>query len=123
MPSVTRVLIVEPNREVRTLIERTVQLLGHEAIVHDSARGGPPFHVDVLLIEPAAARERDFAHALRQLLPELPTVICSVRGKDAELASLRPVRHVVKPFSRSELEQALRAAAGLTVLPRAGVGA
>jgi len=122
VPSVTRVLIVEPDREVRTLIEQTVQRLGHEAILHDAARGAPTAEVDVLLVEPAAPRERAFAHALRQLVPELATVICSVRGKDAELESLRPVRHVVKPFSRSELEQALHAAAGLTARARAGAG-
>lgn len=105
-----RVLIAEPSADVRALLERSVLRLGHEPIVHDRRRPEDPLAIDVLLLEPAFNGGMELAHLLRSGQPSLAIVICSIFPPSPELNELGPVAHVLKPFQRDTLEDALQAA-------------
>ena len=101
-----RVLIAERNPIVRRLLALRAERLGHEAVLwgdHDAE----PETVDVALVEPADAETLAYARSLRRERPELPIVVCSVRGRTLETAWLRPAAHLVKPFALSRLARAL----------------
>ena len=62
------------------------------------------------LLEPAAPGFLELARALRALRPELPLVFVSTEPPSNATRELRPVRHILKPFERSQLAQAIEAA-------------
>lgn len=99
-----RVLIVEPVDEIRTLLALIVAQLGHQAEFLDDRP-----EVDVAVIEPVGDGIQ-IAAALRRFRPDLPIVFVSTELASPETRALAPVRHVVKPFERAELRQALEAA-------------
>jgi len=105
-----RVLIAEPSADVRALLERSIVRLGHEPVVHDRRIGDDAEAADVLLLEPAFNGGLELARALRALHPDLPIVICSIFPPNPQLQELGPVAHVLKPFQRDALEDALTAA-------------
>lgn len=105
-----RVLIAEPSADVRALLERSIVRLGHEPVVHDRRAGEDAFAVDVLLLEPAFNGGLELVSALRDVRPDLPVVICSIFPPSPQLQELGPVAHVLKPFQRDALEDALAAA-------------
>jgi CheY-like chemotaxis protein len=105
-----RVLVAEPSADVRALLERSIVRLGHEPVVHDRRNGDAADEIDVLLLEPAFNGGLELAHTLRDLRPGLPIVICSIFPPSPRLQELEPVAHVLKPFQRDALEQALATA-------------
>jgi CheY-like chemotaxis protein len=105
-----RVLIAEPSADVRALLERSIRRLGHEPIVHDRRRTPGEDDIDVLLLEPAFNGGLELARAMRATQPQLAIVICSIFPPSSELHELEPVAHVLKPFQREALEEALTAA-------------
>lgn len=113
MRRMARVLIAEPSADVRALLERAIVRLGHEPIVHDVDRAGHDA-VDVLLLEPAFNGGVELAQELRSSQPELAIVICSIFPPSRELSELAPVAHLLKPFQRDALEDALAAAVAAT---------
>ncbi len=104
-----RVLISEPVVEIRTLLALVVAQLGHEASF-DAAQAADEVDVDVALIEPASGPGLELAAALRARADDVPIVFLSIEPPTAETRALQPVRHLVKPFERAELAQALEAA-------------
>lgn len=104
------VLIAEPSGDVRALLERSVRRLGHDAIVHDRLVCNDDVEIDVLLLEPAFNGGIQLAQTLRTSHPQLAIVICSIFPPSPELQELAPVAHVLKPFQRDALEEALQAA-------------
>jgi CheY-like chemotaxis protein len=106
-----RVLIAEPSADVRALLERSIRRLGHESLVHDRHFAeGEDAAVDVLLLEPAFNGGIELARELRATQPHVAIVICSIFPPSTELHELDPVAHVLKPFQRDALEEALTAA-------------
>jgi CheY-like chemotaxis protein len=105
-----RVLIAEPSADVRALLERSIRRLGHEPIVHDRKRADGEGEIDVLLLEPAFNGGVEVARTMRANQPHLAIVICSIFPPSSELSELSPVAHVLKPFQRNALEEALAAA-------------
>jgi CheY-like chemotaxis protein len=105
-----KVLIAEPSADVRALLERAIVRLGHEPLVHDSRIAPSDDDVDVLLLEPAFNGGLELAHRLRARQPDLAIVICSIFPPSPQLNELGPVAHVLKPFQRDQLEQALATA-------------
>jgi DNA-binding response OmpR family regulator len=100
----------EPFPEVRGLLERVLEELGHVPVPHRRGWQERLPEVDVLILEPALEDGVALAHALRETKPELP-VICTGTGPPAhEVRALRPVAYLPKPFAVAELEQALRGA-------------
>jgi CheY-like chemotaxis protein len=108
-----RVLIAEPSADVRALLERSVRRLGHEPSAHDCSGDGA-LDVDVLLLEPAFNGGIELARTMRARQPRLAIVICSIFPPSHDLQDLGPVAHVLKPFQRDALEDALTAAVKAT---------
>jgi CheY-like chemotaxis protein len=103
---VARVLICEPDREVRELLSRVVVRLGHEA-VHDDAQLAP---VDAIVLEPAHPPSVERARAFRAVNGATPIVCTSIDLPDAGSRLLAPSAYLIKPFALPDLEAALERA-------------
>ena len=101
-----RVLICEPDPEVRDLLRLVVERRGHQAVVELNG------HKDLagIVLEPSDVVSVEIAQAARARDPALPIVCASVEPPTAGSRKLAPVAHVVKPFTLSELDRALAAA-------------
>lgn len=97
-----RILIGEPDDEVRRLLTFVVTRLGHEPVEPVDAR-----NVDVYLFEPASSDCLELAQRLRRERPELALVALSINPPCARTRELAPIRHLMKPFARAELAAAL----------------
>lgn len=103
-----RILVCEPNPEVRALLAHVVARLGHEPVQAEDGPGDVlTDDADVLLIEPAYQRALSMAEMLRARQGELPIVCASIFPPTPEWQELKPVAYLVKPFSLADLEQAL----------------
>jgi hypothetical protein len=97
---IPRVLIAEPNADVRSLLELTVSRLGYEPVAADSAE----LHrdVDAIILEPA--------YAMGQSVVGSPPVIClSIYPREQGLEPAESVAYLVKPSSTRAIGDALRA--------------
>jgi CheY-like chemotaxis protein len=103
-----RILIAEPNDDVRTLLELTVERLGYE---HVSAHLQPAAsEVDAILLEPACAVGRSIVHRFGD---ESPPVVClSIYPREQGLEPAASVAYLVKPASPSAIGDALRGVFG-----------
>jgi hypothetical protein len=101
-----RIVIWEPRAELRDLFEATVAQMGHEPTLSGELRDWSPaadaFLVDVDEEGAAEAVARAMADA-----PGLPLIACSIYPRGERPMGLEPVAHLVKPFSRPELERAI----------------
>lgn len=97
-----RILIGEPDDEVRRLLTFVVARLGHEPVESHEA--------DVYLFEPESPAWLELAQRLRRARPGLAIVALSINPPCAETRELAPVCHLMKPFVRSELAAALELA-------------
>jgi hypothetical protein len=88
-----RVLVCEPDPDVRQLLELMVEQLGHEAV------GGG--EADVVLMEPSCPA----AHgALRQFARRVPPVVClSIHSRQAGLEPPETVEYLLKPVRKARL--------------------
>jgi CheY-like chemotaxis protein len=105
---VKRVLVLEPDAEVRTLYQRAIQRVGHEPVlIGDDAvvdlRG-----IDAIIVEPGAQAELAVARTARERVPDLPIVCASIYPANG--FGLGPVAFLEKPFRLSALEHALELA-------------
>ena len=98
-----RVLVSEPHSEIRELIGRVIASMNWESVED-------PRDVDLLLLEPGWPAGLELAQRLRAERPDLPIVCLSIYGRRSEVAALSPSAYLVKPFSVTELQRALRAA-------------
>jgi CheY-like chemotaxis protein len=94
-----RILIVDPDPDVKALLELTVTKLGHETATHGDGR------VDAVLMEPgypvAHSLLRRFAHAM-------PPVVClSIHPPESGLAPPNTVAYLMKPARSARLGSAL----------------
>ena len=97
-----RVLIAEPDEDVRKLLELTVRRLGYEAVAADECGD-----VDAVLVEPACAMGRS---VLRRFGADAPPVVClSIYPREEALEPATSVAYLVKPASSAEIAAALRA--------------
>ena len=113
-----RILVCEPNSEVRALLAHVVARLGHEpCFVGNGAGDALPDDADVLLVEPADRRALAAAQALRQRDDELPIVCTSIYPATRGAHGLRPVAYLVKPVPLGELERVLVEAVGRVSVP------
>lgn len=106
-----RILIAEPNLEVRQLLEQVVRRLGHEPIQPPSSLllDALP-EADVLLVEPAWGEGLALTLALSRERPGLPVVCASSYAPSSDVLELQPVARLLKPFSLAELEAAIEPA-------------
>lgn len=92
-----RVLVCEPDPDVRQLLELTVRRLGHEAVSHGDA--------DVVLMEPACPVAQG---ALRRFANRVPPIVClSIHPREAGYEPAGTVAYLMKPIKKSGLAAAL----------------
>ena len=102
------ILIEDPDQATRSLLELHVLRLGHQPIgQRELAEGEEP---DLMLLEPASRTGLRLAQRLRDRLPQLPILCVSIEGPSADTSELEAIGHLMKPFRRSQLEQALELA-------------
>lgn len=99
----------EPNEEIRTLLAHVIKRLGYEPVFPDED-GRSPVAVDVLIVEPGDPVALAAAQIVRLEQEQVPVVVASILPPTAHMLRLRPVAHLVKPFSLGDLEAALAAA-------------
>ena len=105
-----RVLIGEPEFEVRDLLVRAVKKVGHDVVLAHDVEPGDDF--DVAIVEPADPALLETARRLRRDHPDVPLIFVSVKPPDANTTALLPAVHLVKPFTREDISRALAPLAG-----------
>lgn len=98
-----RILIAEPEPDLRSYAQQAVLELGHEPLLLDAHTGTG---VDVLLLAMCADAVAT-ASALRREDPALPIVCMGTAPVDDAVRCLRPVAYLVKPFRLADLARAL----------------
>jgi CheY-like chemotaxis protein len=102
-----RILVLEPEPEVRELFERIVRRLGHEP-VREVGSDSIVAPVDVVLVEPESPRGYAVAREVHGRFPAVPVVCASTVPPSGSVRSmLSPREYLVKPFSVAALERAL----------------
>jgi len=107
---VARVLIAEPEPDLRLLAEQAVLELGHEPVLLGAHTAGAP--VDVLLLATSADAVA-IARAHRRDDPGLPIVCLGTLSASAEIRRLEPVAHLLKPYTLTDLARALTRAVAI----------
>jgi CheY-like chemotaxis protein len=118
-----RIVVCESSPELQHLFARTLSRLGHEpTIVHSSSTA--PERTDAMLVDVDADDARRQAAAVHAATPGLPVIVCSIYPRDAGSDAFAPVAHLVKPFSRADLERAIddALAAGLGTIDGCPIG-
>jgi CheY-like chemotaxis protein len=104
------ILVIEPDPDVRALIELVIRRLGHEPV---SLRGQEPEpRMDAAVIEPGA----DPSLVTASLLGRRGTgiVFASIYTSERAALDLKPAAYLLKPFSVPALETALAVALAIT---------
>ena len=104
-----RILIVEPHRDIRFLLEVVVTRLGHVPVADPGEADETP-DVDAAVIDPDEAAS--FALAARLHSEAVPVVFTSIFPPRPETLELEPVAYLLKPFPLYALEDALACAVG-----------
>ena len=101
-----RVLICEPDPEVRELLTLIVERLGHEPVLDDAELGG----VAAIVLEPAHAPAVERAQAFRAYGGGVPMICASIDPPNGGTRRLDPIVHLMKPFALPEMKAALTSA-------------
>lgn len=100
-----RVLVLEPDAEIRRLFAQMLTRLGHEPRV--LAAGDGADDCDAVLLEPAWDVGVERARRLAQGPAARPIVAASVLSPGTAAAALPVVRYLVKPFTLVQLADAI----------------
>ena len=98
-----RILIAEPDSDVRTMLELTVRKLGYEPVAPSELGVRPK--VDAVLLEPGCPLARAVLHRFGDRIP--PVICLSIYPPEARLAPPATVAYLVKPASTEALASAL----------------
>lgn len=102
--AMSRILIIEPQPEIRELVERLAQRLGHEAVTDEIG------HIDAVIVEPEGGDGLARATRLRSAAPGLPMICASIAPPTPQTRALSPHAHLIKPFKLQDLSRALSSA-------------
>jgi hypothetical protein len=102
----SRILISEPNPDVRQLFEHMIRRLGHEPLALWSVTPETAATIDLLMVESADPACADLAVEARRLCPALPVVAASIFPPEAD-SLVQPDAHLLKPFAIGELRAVL----------------
>ena len=105
-----RIMIGEPMPEIQELLALLVRRLGHEPVRYADRGHVDADAADLALLEPAAPEFLELARTLRRLQPAFPLIFISNEPESVATRELAPVRHILKPFQREQLSQAVEAA-------------
>jgi hypothetical protein len=98
---IRRVLIAEPDADVRELLELTVERLGYEPVA-----GVEPAEVDAVLVEPGSPLGNSL---LCRLGDDAPPVIClSIYPREHGLEPAQSVAYLMKPAPAADIAEVLR---------------
>jgi CheY-like chemotaxis protein len=108
-----RVLIIEPEPDMRSLAEQAVLELGHEPVLFDDHAEDQPVDVVILATFNGMAA---VANELRRRLNDVPIICLDTRPAGSSARALAPVAHLIEPYTlaqlRTVLDQALDRGAG-----------
>jgi CheY-like chemotaxis protein len=99
-----RVLIIEPEPDLRLLVQEAVRELGHEALLFDGSASSSS--VDVLLVAVFAGMTA-LVTRLRHAHAPLSVVCAGTMPAGQEVRALRPAAYLIKPYTLGDLERAL----------------
>lgn len=101
-----RILITEPNPDVRRMFEHMVRRLGHEPLALWTLTEATAAAVDVVTVEPAHRASTELAAEARRLNPRVAVIAATILppAQDAEPAV---DRWLLKPFTLNELGTAI----------------
>jgi DNA-binding NtrC family response regulator len=105
---VGRILICEPDPEVRELLRHVIERHGYEPVIEPNGMKD----LAAIVVEPSDVLSVELAQAARAVNPELPIVCASIEPPTPGSRRLGPAAHVVKPFTLSEFDDALESALG-----------
>jgi len=117
---VAQILVAEPNRETRELLELIVSRLGFDPISREISELAGHAELEAAIIEPADPESLRLAQELRAGCPSLPIVFTSIEPQAAHARELDPAAYLLKPFRLSALTETLR---GLVTKPARRPGA
>jgi CheY-like chemotaxis protein len=100
--NVSRVLVLEPNDDVRALFVRQLRRLGHEPFIDIEVSG----KVDVVLLDPSSPAARSILKEARARQPDVYVVCASVYPRE-DAKALAPNVFLPKPVSIAALRNAL----------------
>jgi hypothetical protein len=108
-----RVLIIEPEPDLRSLAEQAVLELGHEPVLFDDHAPDQPVDVAILATFDGMAA---VANELRRRLPDLPIICLDTRPAGRSARALSAVARLIEPYTlaqlRTVLDQALNRGTG-----------
>lgn len=99
-----RILVLEPEPEIRELVERVAGRLGHEAVTEESLDGQ---RIDAIVVEPEGGRGLELARQLRTSAPDVPVICTSIAPPTPATRALEPRAHLIKPYALRDLSEAL----------------
>jgi CheY-like chemotaxis protein len=99
------ILVSEPHTEVRELVVHVVEAMDWQA---PTSPATAPDAIDLLLVEPGWPEGLELARRMRAARPDLPIVCLSIYPRELDTELLLPSAYLVKPFSVTELQGALR---------------
>ena len=100
-----RILILEPQPEVRELFVRVAARLGHAALTEiDDETESPP---DAIVLAPEDPVGLSVVRSLHGSFPDVPIVCTSILPRGPETRDLAPVAYLTKPFALADLERVL----------------
>lgn len=106
-----RVLIVQPNEDVRELIAEHCRRMGLEPLAAPSDWGGGPTDIDAIVADPASpAAQRLLAALDRDRRTPPPIVFASIYPPAGRLVDSPAVAYLVLPCSWERFERALTTA-------------
>jgi DNA-binding response OmpR family regulator len=106
---VARILVFEPQRDIRALIEIVVARLGYESAVSEVPGDGSD-DLDAAVIDVDGVDGLALGWRLRAV--GVPVVLTSIYPASTEMSNLSPAAYLIKPFSLHSLAEALSDAVG-----------
>jgi hypothetical protein len=106
---VARVLIIEPDPDLRLLARDVVSELGHEPVLESDREGADPLDVILLAV---SGRSTTLASGFRRRYPGLPIIYLHTREASYESHAVPPAARVLKPYTVGDLQRALDHALG-----------
>jgi DNA-binding response OmpR family regulator len=113
-----RVLVVDDDVQIRTLLRTFLTRHGHEVVVADSADRALALDIDAAPLDaalidvglPGAMTGVELAHHLAARQPSLPIVLMSGHLNDPDRIGVPPpgTRYLEKPFTPSVVQKLLR---------------
>jgi hypothetical protein len=102
--SMARILIIEPEPDLRSLAEQAVLELGHEPVLFDDHAQGDPVDVAMLATFDGMAA---VANELRRRLDNVPIICLDTQPVNIKARALAPIAHLIQPYTLAQLRTVL----------------